>query len=231
MNTFTESKNKGMKDEAEVIEFLAWLNPNPSIKVRKSSFHEDTTQDIDCWVGSASYSVKSQPTGQRTGNVSLELSVLVMAEDDNNRKHLRSLVSADRIDEAIEFSGRIGNYQDSWFISGKADFYVFMVGKCIYLASAELLKSHVSNHGFLFKSYLSDRVFKSQVMSYHPHVNSLSGMLDIGSLVQLGIFLDLSKPFQQWKDGKENEAAVSSRLVSGGVMPTVRRRNDAKSRY
>jgi hypothetical protein len=126
--------------------------------VVKSSYEDDVIRDIDAYLGGMSISVKADHKALKTGNICLELEV------SKGGKH----------------------WERSHFYKPK-DFYVFAVGRTIYLIGYDALKRYVSDNGWYIKTQLSRKVIASQIAMGHKHVNAKLGLLRIKDLVEANV--------------------------------------------
>ena len=161
----SKSYNAGLKTEAAVLNFLA-VHCAPSTVV-KSKPNEDIKNDIDAYLGDASVSVKTDHYAVKSGNLCFQL------EAFNRYKN---------------------QWEQSDFYKPK-DFYIFVVGKVMYLIGYDALKLYVSDNGWYSERQLSQKVVASQKKMGHAHINAKLGLLKIKDLVEASVAVLLTDNF------------------------------------
>ncbi len=145
----------GIKAEQKVIN---------AIKATKSTKHQDIYEDIDYTIGSKTYSLKTQNTALRTGNIAFELTT----EQSN------------------------GVVEKSWYYNGKAEYYHFLIGTELYEVSTSDIKDYVFMSGFDCEKSLSNSTKKSQQDIGHRHINSVCGLIKATKLMKAGILVKIA---------------------------------------
>ena len=150
----SKSYNAGLKTEAAVLNFLA-AHWVPSTVV-KSKPNEDIKNDIDAYINGYSISVKADHYAAKSGNLCFQL------EAFNKYKN---------------------QWEQSDFYKPK-DFYIFVVGKAMYLIGYKALKRYVSDNGWYSEKQLSQKVVASQKKMGHAHINAKLGLVRIKDLIE-----------------------------------------------
>lgn len=137
----------GHKREAQVIRYL---QDTFHTVIRPSSRDENILEDIDCWMGNTSISIKSQDIALRTKNFGFELEMHNKERDE---------------------------WVPSWYFTGKAQYYVIIVGETCYQLCKQRLQDYVNEHGWDSVKQLSPRVAASQ--AHRAHDQYTNGLLSI----------------------------------------------------
>lgn len=134
--------------------------------LHKSSKFQDVSLDIDAWDGDTSVSIKTQHTALRTGNLALEFELM-----DANGAHI-----------------------NSWFSTGMAQEYWFVVGDTIYVYDANKLKEFVRARWDTFKiTRLTNKKLIQENLDQGRHFSQSScylvPMYQISHLLERELFL------------------------------------------
>lgn len=126
------------------------------LKLRPSSPRDNVYLDIDAWDEQwyKSYSIKCQHTALKTGNLAFELST---KKSD-------------------------GLCNESWYYTGRADDYVFVVGFGLYLIDRRHLREYIREYDWDRITSLSLKTQQSQRNIGHSHVNASLGLISIERL-------------------------------------------------
>ena len=111
----------GLAEERRIKMFLLSLG----FQVTNSSKEENIWEDIDCWIGTTSVSIKAQ----------------------------HSSLNYPGITACFELEQKLTGtdiWEPSWFYNGKADKYLILQGTTLSLIDAKVLKEQVSRQGFSY---------------------------------------------------------------------------------
>jgi hypothetical protein len=134
------------------------------LKATKSTDEQNFYEDIDYTIGDKTYSLKTQNTALRTGNIAFELT----SEQGNGVVH------------------------KSWYYNGRAEYYHFLIGSELYEASTSDIKDYVFMRGFDCEKSLGFSARQSQLAIGHNHVNSVCGLINATKLMKEGILVKIA---------------------------------------
>jgi len=160
-------QTQGGKVEARTIETLK----SNGYQIVEPTREEDTHQDIDVWLEGEPVSIKA-PTYKsvrKFGRVSLEY--------------------------RVQFRDR--HWEDSWFLTGQAHAYLFVLGDEIYWADKlkfrEFMRAYESDKNIVKWRCLKQDTKDKQYRMGHPHIDSVTANVRIDSLKQSGVFEYIGK--------------------------------------
>lgn len=133
--------------------------------LERSSKSENIYQDIDARDRPGfTFSIKAQEIAAKTQNFAFEL-------------------------ETEDFKGQT---KQSWYYTGKADYYLILVGNTVYQIKRHVLNDYIHNYGWDKITRLSQSTKNSQRKIGHSHVNATLGLISIRRCVDAGL---ISKQF------------------------------------
>lgn len=153
---------------------------------------DDLLSDIDCYWDNGQVvervSIKTQHAALQTGNLCFELAVL-----------WRQRLDADGY-QVLEIEHYPKNFirpkneswKASWWHTGKANLYVFNVGKCLYFAHHHVLLPYVVQNGWDKVTMNTKRIVNDANQRLHPHENALCGLLSVSKLLQAGVLTEVT---------------------------------------
>lgn len=148
-------RTRGLADERRVKQWLA-----TRYEVVEATREEQIFQDIDCHITTdqrkISVSIKSQMAAVQYKNIGLEL----ITEQDNkiawDTKYLQTFYNIPGIREKFpSYDELTKNFRPAWFLFGKADEYLFLLGESLIKVSKSNLLSHCHTHGLDYTRWLA----------------------------------------------------------------------------
>ncbi len=137
----------------------------PHHAVTASTREENLLQDIDCYIDGVPVSIKTQNTAAKTGNLAFELRFCWRAT---------------------------GEWVDSWFYYGLADYYLVQVYDKVYRLDCKPLKAWVAGRGWDRETTNTGRSREQQGNLGHPQSDFKIGLVKIQTLIDNNLAEELT---------------------------------------